>query len=77
MNILSFSHILAMSKSWTVIFPHGLCVFENPGHFVSGGGGGGGGGVMFSWLSSEPRNIYPQIINSDLVPCPPATNRAH
>ena len=30
-----------------------------------------------SWLSSEPQNIYPRILNSDLMPLQPETNRAN
>ena len=29
------------------------------------------------WLSSKPWNIYPRMINSDLVPRPPTTNHTH
>ena len=37
----------------------------------------GGGVSWFFRLSSEPLNINPQMINSDLVSRPPATIHAH
>ena len=32
------------------------------GYFSGGGGGGGVKSSWFSWLSREPRNIYPRMI---------------
>ena len=57
-----------------------LCQYHTDTYRIAGifqGGGGGVKNVWFSWLGSEPQNIYPQMINSDLVPRPPATNHAH
>ena len=36
----------------------------------------GGKNFVVEWLSGKPRNIYSRMINSDLVPRPPANNRA-